>query len=295
MAALAAAMAVLVHLSPAGAQQEAAPNAIRIGLVSTLFRDTPESLIQLITRPLKSLMESQTGMTGTLAAGGDARNLARQLQEDKFQLAVFHGVEFAWIRQKYPDLRPLVVAIRDGRPMYAFLVVPSESKATCLADLKGQSLALSRQCREHCRLFLERRCQACGKSYLEFFPKITTPTDSEDSLDDVVDGVVQAALVDGAALERFKRVKADRYAKLKTIVQSEPFPPAVLAYKPGVLSEDALTRFRNGLVTAHQNAKGKQLLNMCRITCFEPVPDDYEQMLLSIAKAYPPPPAEPEK
>jgi hypothetical protein len=31
---------------------------------------------------------------------------------------------------------------------------------------------------------------------------------------------------------------------------------------------------------------------MCRLTCFEAVPDDYEQMLVARAKAYSPPQAE---
>jgi ABC-type phosphate/phosphonate transport system substrate-binding protein len=105
----------------------------------------------------------------------------------------------------------------------------------------------------------------------------------------VVDGVVDAALVDGVALERYKKAKTDRYGKLKTAIRSEPFPNAVVAYKPGALSDETLQRFRNGLITASQNAKGKQLLNMCRINCFEAIPDDYEEMLLNIAKAYPPP------
>jgi ABC-type phosphate/phosphonate transport system substrate-binding protein len=292
MATLAAAMAVLSHPRHVGAEESPSANSIRIGLVSSLFRDTPESLIQLMTRPLKSLMESQTGMSGTLIPGGEARSLGRQLQDDKFQLAVFHGVEFAWVRQKHPELKPLVIAVRDGRPMYACLVVAHDSKVSALADLQGKSVALNRQNREHCRLFIERRCEACGKCCQEFFSKVTTPADAEDALDDVVDGVVDAALVDGAAFDRYKRVKADRFANLKLAVRSEPFPNAVVAYKPGVLSDETLQRFRNGLITANQNAKGKQLLNMCRITCFEAVPRDYEQMLVNIAKAYPPPAVE---
>jgi ABC-type phosphate/phosphonate transport system substrate-binding protein len=290
MAALAAATAVLFHPGRTGAEEEApSTSGIRIGLVNTLFRDTPESLIGILTKPLKSLMESQTGMSGTLLPGGECRNLGRQLQDDKFQLAVFHGVEFAWVRQKHPELKPLVVAIRDGQPLHACLVVSSESKAVCVKDLQGKSLAMCRQCREHCRLFLERRCEACGKCPQQFFAKITTPTDAEDAIDDVVDGEVDAALVDGAALERYQRVKCDRFAKLKTAVKSEPFPPAVVAYKPGVLSDETLKRFRNGLITANQNPKGKQLLNMCRINCFEAVPANYEELLVNIAKAYPPP------
>jgi ABC-type phosphate/phosphonate transport system substrate-binding protein len=295
MAALAAAMVVIFHPGRCRAEEESptAPD-IHIGLVNSLFRDTPESLFKLMTRPLKTLMESQTGMTGTFDSGGECRNLGRQLQDDKFQLAVFHGVEFAWVRQKHPDLKPLVIAIRDGQPMYACLVVRSDNKVNCLADLDGKSLAMCRQCREHCRLFLERRCEGCGKCSHKFFAKITAPTDTEDALDDVVDGVVDAAVVDSAALERYQRVKADRFAKLKTAVKSEAFPPAVIAYKPGMLSDETLKRFRNGLITANQNPKGKQLLNMCRITCFEAVPTNYEEMLLSIAKAYPPPPEPPQ-
>ena len=243
-----------------------------------------------MTRPLKTLMESQTGMTGTFDSGGECRNLAQLLQDDKCQLAVFHGVEFAWVRQKHPDLKPLVIAVRDGEPMYACLVVRCDSNLASLCDLKGKSLALSRQSREHCRLFLERRCEAAGKCPQKFFAKVTSPTDAEDALDDVVDGVVDAALVDGATLERFQRVKGERFAKLKTAVKSEPFPPAVIAYKPGVLSEETLKKFRNGLITANQNPKGKALLTMCRLTCFQAVPSNYEQLLLGIAKAYPPPP-----
>jgi ABC-type phosphate/phosphonate transport system substrate-binding protein len=248
-------------------------------------------MVQLMTRPLKSLMESQTGMSGTLITGGEARNLGRQLMDDKFELAVFHGVEFAWVRQKHPELKPLVIAVRDGKPMYACLVVRGDSKFKNLCDLEGRSLAYCRQCREHCRLFIERRCESCGKGYEHFFSKITTPTDSEDALDDVVDGVVDAAVVDGAALERYKKVKPDRFGQLKEAIRSEPFPNAVVAYKPGVLSDQTLDRFRTGLITANQNAKGKQLLNMCRITCFEAIPDNYEQLLVNIAKAYPPPKA----
>jgi ABC-type phosphate/phosphonate transport system substrate-binding protein len=295
MAALVAGLAVTLHPMRGRAEETPGPGDVRIGLVSSLFRDTPESLIQLMTKPLKSLMESQTGMSGTLAAGGDASHLGKQLQDDRFQLAVFHGVEFAWVRQKHPELKPLVVAIRDGRPMHAILMVRDDSGIASVADLTGKSLAVCRQCREHCRLFIERRCEACGKPYNQLCSKVTTPCDSEDALDDVVDGVVQAAVVDGAALERYKKDKPDRFAKLKAAQRSEPFPPAVIAYKPGVLSEKILERFRDGLINAHKNTKGKQLLNMCRITCFEAVPDDYEQMLVAIAKAYPPPETRTEK
>ena len=145
MAALAAVLAVLVHPSQTQAEEPASASSIRIGLVNTLFRDTPESLVQLMTRPLKSLMESQTGMSGTLIPGGEACNLGRQLQDDKFQLAVFHGVEFGWARQKHPDLKPLMIAVNQQRHLYAFLIVRADSGLTNLSDLKGKPLSLPRR------------------------------------------------------------------------------------------------------------------------------------------------------
>jgi hypothetical protein len=42
-------------------------------------------------------------VSGELVPCGDADNLGRQLMDDKVQLGVFHGIEFAWARQKYPE------------------------------------------------------------------------------------------------------------------------------------------------------------------------------------------------
>lgn len=296
LGALALCLAVGLQPAAAGPGEPAAerPGGVRIGLVNSLFRDTPESLIHVLSRPLKSLMETQTGISGTLVPGGDASSLAQQLREDKVQLGVFHGVEFAWARQKHPALKPLVIAVREQRVLHAHLVVRQDSPVQGFPELAGKAVALPRQSREHCRVFLERRCQACGQCPQKFLGKLTTPNDAEDALDDVVDGAVQAAVIDGPALERYRHDKEARAARLRTAVESEPFPPAVVAYLPGVLDESLLQRFRDGMIRANQNAKGRQLLGLCRITCFEDVPPNYDQMLLAIAKAYPAP-AEGEK
>ncbi len=284
--------AMVLALCPPGRSGEATTRSapIRIGLINTLFRGTPESLLALVSRPLQALMESQTGMTGNLVSGGDADSLGRQLKENKFQLGVFHGVEFAWARQKYPNLKPLVLAVNHNARLHACVVVRQESDAKGLADLRDKSVALPRLTREHCTLYLERRCQSCGLPLKKYFEKVTTPTDAEDALDDVVDANVQATVVDEVAFQLYQQAKPCRAAKLKVAQQSETFPAAVVVYhQPGPLDEDTLGRFREGLLKAHLNPRGQQLLAMCRITAFEKIPEDYEQMLLEISKAYPPP------
>jgi ABC-type phosphate/phosphonate transport system substrate-binding protein len=288
-AAAAALGLALFSLRPTPAES-AAPGGrvVRVGLIGTLFRNMPEPIMQAAMRPFKSLLESQTGMTGELVAGGDAGQLATLLKEDKVQFGVFHGVEFAWARQNNPGLRPLIVAV-NGRPaLHAVVVVPQESKAETCADLKGKTVSLPADSREHCRLFFDRRCVAPGCCPEKFFGRVVHPGDMEEALDDVVDGKVDAMVVDGLTLEAFQKLKPGRAARLRTLRRSEAFPAAVVAYHPGSLSDDLLTRFRDGLLGASSSRRGQRLLEMCKITSFKLVPDDYEEMLKAIAKAYPP-------
>jgi ABC-type phosphate/phosphonate transport system substrate-binding protein len=279
----------LAALQPAPAREDARPAAVRIGLVNSLFRDTPEPIMQIAMRPFKAILEAQTGVTGQIVAGGDAEDLAGQLKDDKVQLAVFHGVEFAWAREKQPTLKPLLIAVNHHRELHALLIVRKDAKAAGCDDLQGRAVALPRLSREHCLLFLERRCTPAGSTPEKKFSKVTTPSTAEDALDDVVDNEVQAAVIDAVDLEAYQKNKPGRAAKLKTLLKSETFPCAVIAYNPGALSDTMLQRFRDGMVDANNNEKGQALLKICRITGFEDVPADYEEMLSDISKAYPPP------
>ncbi len=72
------------------------------------------------------------------------------------------------------------------------------------------------------------------------------------------------------------------------MLQSEAFPCAVIAYYPGKLSQALLDRFREGMLSAKDSRQGRQMMQLCRISSFEDVPDDFDKMLDDIAKAYPP-------
>jgi ABC-type phosphate/phosphonate transport system substrate-binding protein len=279
----------LAALQPAPAGEDSHGLTVRIGLVNSLFRDMPEPIMQIAMRPFKTILEAQTGVAGQIVAGGDAEALADQLKDDKVQLAVFHGVEFAWARQKQPTLKPLIIAVNQHHDLHALLVVRKDGKAAGCDDLKDRAVALPRLSREHCILFLERRCTPEGSTPGKNFSKVTTPGTAEEALDNVVDDEVQAAVIDAVDLEAYQKNKPGRAARLKTLLKSESFPCAVIAYNPGVLSDSMLQRFREGMIDAKSNEKGQALLKLCRITGFEDVPSDYEEMLTDISKAYPPP------
>jgi ABC-type phosphate/phosphonate transport system substrate-binding protein len=262
---------------------------VRIGLVSSLFRDTSEALMQIIMRPFKSLLEAQTGMTGKLVSGGDAQHLGQRLKEGEIQLGIFHGVEFAWAKEKIPQLKPLLIAVNKQPFLRSHLIVRDDGKVNSINDLKGKVVALPALSREHCWLFLQRRCVPDGKTPEKFFSKVSRPRDAAYAIDDVLDGVAAAAIIDDADLEMYRQQSPDYFAKVKVLQQSEMFPSAVIAYYPGNLSTDLLEQFRTGMLAAKDSRQGRQMMQMCRITSFEEVPANFEQMLNDIAKAYPAP------
>jgi ABC-type phosphate/phosphonate transport system substrate-binding protein len=262
---------------------------VRIGLISSLFSDVPEPTVMAMMQPLSALMEAQTGVGGELVACGDADNLGQQLSEDKVQLGVFHGIEFAWARQKHPELRPLVIAVNEQQHLRAVLIIRADGKIGDLGDLQQKVLAFPHQSREHCQLFLRRRCQEFKKEPANFFAKVTNPANAEDALDDVVDGTVQACIVDSLSLDCYKRRKPGRFHRLKILQSSEVFPAAVVAFRAGILDEATLARVRDGMINANRTVAGKQLMTLWKLTSFEPVPADYDQTLTEIVKVYPAP------
>ena len=277
--------------SPLLAEEATQTDPVKIGMVDSLFKEVPKTMLPLVMQPFATLMQQQTGLAGQILPAGEYANLSQDLAKDKFQLGVFHGVEFAWAKLKHPELQPLMIAINQDRHLRAYLVVRADMDGTCLDDLEGKILAIPRGTREHCRLFLEKYCRKCGHDPKEFFAQITTPPHPEDALDKVYDDEVQATVVDGPALSAYKKRKPGRFEQLQTLLISEKFPAGVVAYHPGQLDVDTLRRFREGMMNANKSALGRQLMTLWKLTAFEPVPSDYEQTLAEIADAYPPPTA----
>jgi ABC-type phosphate/phosphonate transport system substrate-binding protein len=274
--------------APRPAQAAETRSTLRIGLVGSLFRNTSESLMQVVMRPFKSLLETETGITGQVVASGEAEVLGQALKDDQVQLGVFSGIEFAWARLKNPKLKALLIAVNQQRVLRAHLVVRRDSKVAGLGDLRGAVVALPRLSREHCRLYLERRCVEPGTRPDRFYTKVSTPHDSEDALDDLFEGKAKAAVIDAVELEQYRKAKPRRSSQLCSLQESEPFPAGVVAYYPGALNEELLQRIHDAMITAKDTPRGQAMLNLCRITGFEEVPADYDQMLANIAKAYPP-------
>jgi ABC-type phosphate/phosphonate transport system substrate-binding protein len=280
---------LLLNFGLLPAQEPPAGTPIRIGLPANLFRDIPRATAQALLPTFGKLMEGQTGLKGQPILLADSNEVAQQLADGKVQIGVFHGFEYAWAQTKYPELKPLVIAISQNNPyLSAQIVVPADSSIQKLEDLKGQQFAIPKGTREHCRLFTFRNIHQLGHKQDKFFSQISNPPNVTAALDAVAEGKMQGAVVDGTALENYLWLNPGKANKLRTLMKSETFPTGAIVYKEGGMPEADLLKYKTGLITAHQTTAGTQLMMLWKMSRFEVVPADYHQLLTNIAKAYPP-------
>jgi ABC-type phosphate/phosphonate transport system substrate-binding protein len=233
-------------------------------------------------------MKTQTGYMGELSLEGDVFELADAIQKGKVHFGMFLGHEFAWVKSRYPTLTPLVIPVKHSPLTPVCLVVLADSKIERPLDLKGKRLEIPYRSKGYVYLFLERKC--CGGADVEtFFGKIRKSNQPGGVLSSLLDGYTQAAVVEKEDLDSFVRSNLAAEKKLKVLVQSEPFPPGAFVYNKGGLTDDALRRFRDGMISAQKNEEGRALLDLSDFRGFETIPDNFDQMLARILEAFPPP------
>jgi ABC-type phosphate/phosphonate transport system substrate-binding protein len=285
-----AALAFVLSVSTASAQPPKAAQPLKIGMVKTFFHDLPDVVVKIVTEPFGELMKQTTGLDGTLSIGEDAFGAAAQLDANQLQFGVFHGHEFAWVQQKYPHLKPLMVVANRQHDVRAFVVVQKNNPAEKWADLRGKIIDMPAQTKEHCRIYLGRHCGDNAQNDPKaFFAKVARSESFVDALDEVCKGKAQAAVVDSITLAFYKDIKGPCFAKnLRVFKQSDAFPPAVIIYKQGALPAATVKQFCDGLLKAHKNSVGADMMKMWSIDGFELPPADFPKMLVDSLKEYPP-------
>ena len=284
---LTALLAGLVVGEAARAAEPVAAESIQIGMLQGMFRDAQPAMVQALSKPLRDMIRRQTGLTGEVEICADAATLAEKMTAKRLHLGVYHGFEFAWVRAANPDLIPLVITIPPARKLQACVVVHRDCKATGVADLKDEVVLVPRGPKAHCLLYLAS--VRAGLPATTAKPQAKSTLTSEEALDAVINGDSAAALLDVSAILGYKNLQPGAFQHLRILAESPTFPPTVLAYTKGTLSDATVAKVRTLRTGASQNAAGKPLLMMWNVKGFEEIPADYEECLTRIAKEFPAP------
>ncbi len=258
---------------------------LKMGMLQGMFRDVQPAMVQALSKPFRELVYKQTGFTGDVDLCPDALTLIEKLKDKKLQIGVFHGHEFAWAQKQCPDLVPIVVTIPPGGKAQSMIVVNLDCKAKTVAELVDDPVTMPRGAKAYSLLFLDKCHAGLGKSVAKPITKKSMNT--EDLLNAVVLGEVTAALVDASTLDGYQTLQPGAFKQLKILAKSDMFPPAVVAYRKGSISEDDAEKIRKGLTSANQTASGKLLMTLWNLKGLEEPPADYQQKLDAILKAYP--------
>jgi ABC-type phosphate/phosphonate transport system substrate-binding protein len=258
---------------------------LRVGILASMGENKPPRYRDIAPWNLNQLVKEFTGFRSVTLQGLDAFTSAKQLEAKKWDLGVFQGIEFAWVQKRYPNLKPLMLAIMQDSALQAALVVRKGSGSKKFADLKGKDIAILESSLP-CRVFADEN--VTGQSRNTFAKFYESPNGNE-ALSDVLNGKVKAAIVDTPSLLEFQDLYPGRYKNLTILAKSRPFPPPVIVYREGALPGDLLKQFRNGMLKVSKSEKGKVALSNFGILRFQNVPADFHQTLSKLAAKYPSP------
>jgi ABC-type phosphate/phosphonate transport system substrate-binding protein len=274
---------------PCSAAEPAKLATLHIGATGTLTGEADSLREKAGNDLLERFIKEETGLKADIKGQLTWQELASSLTKGETHIGVFQGFEFAWLKEKHPDIKPLAIAVNTLRYPVVCIVTQAKSPIKSFADLRGKAIAIPISSQACLRMFVDRQCETADKKAKDYFSSIAAPESVEDCLDDIVDGKLAAGTVEEATLEAYKRRKPGRFNQLREVTRSQPFPPLVVAYYGTNLDDATLRQFKDSLLGAARKEKGELLLTLSRLTAFENVPDDFAKVLTDTRKAYPVP------
>lgn len=273
-------------LTTSGPLHGQAKEEVKIGMMDNLFEENDENKIRVLIDPFANLVRKQTMTDGTFLVTRGVDKMVEDLKADRLQMGVMHGLDYAWLKEKMPELKPLLIAVNDSPTLKAMIVVPKDSTDTSVEDLRGKPFALNNEPPYHVRFWLN---DVTGGDYAKFF-NLSQHKLVNLALEEVADKKVAGTAVSNGALDYYKSQNPVRFQKkLKVLAESPEFPAPVMIYKPATVRPQLVDRFRTSMRSAHTTPEGRDTLQLWRLKQFVDVPADYEEVADRIAKRYPRP------
>ena len=283
---LAIAVGVAPRMEAAEPAAPAQPAVVKVGIMEGMFKGVPPALVKAGGDQFGELFKAIVGLPGAAETEADYRAMAKKLNDNKLQLAVFHGFEWAWLKKENPDLAPLALTVPPQLPQAA-IVVNAKSAYTGPQDLKGANIDIPFNMKAHGYLYGEKLEKAHGKAVINLMP------DEETSMDEFLDLIgknkAQAVLVDGGSFAAYQKQNPGKAGKFKILCQSDILPQTVLIYNTKSLSASTVKQIQDGLLGATKNSNGKVFLFMWNLKGFELPNAGFEDLLKNSLVAFPTP------
>lgn len=159
-----------------------------------------------------------------------------------------------------------------GEPLYrAYIVVPADSPATGLGDLKGKIFAFTDPDSNSGRLYPTHRLWLQGESPEGFFGKVAYTYSHDNSIKAVADKLVDGASVDSLVYEATVARNPSLATRVRVVERSEPFGAPPVVVHPA-LAADLKASLRQAILELDSDPEGQAIINSLGIERFV-VPD----------------------
>jgi ABC-type phosphate/phosphonate transport system substrate-binding protein len=254
----------------------------KVSLVESVFSgQSREKVVQQI-RPFAEIVEKETNRQAIFDVFSFAQ-AEKDFDKGDADLVIATGLEYGWLRARNPNAKALVVASIDPGATKTVIIAKQTDSAAKLADVSGKKLALPDRVPFLCTFYLER---TLGKKLDSAFTLVKLDN-VDDTIEAVIDGKADAAVVTAANLDTYKERKPGRFQRLKIVNESPEFPPATVMYNAKTAEAGALERFEKALLRAGESAEGNRVLTLFKLKGFEKIPPNYDERLAEIVKQFP--------
>lgn len=161
----------------------------------------------------------------------------------------------------------------DGETVYhSYLIVPADSAATSMADLRNKVFAFTDPMSNTGRLYPTYLVQQLGETPQTFFRRTFFTYSHDDAIRAVAAGLADGAAVDSLVYEFAVARDAELAARTKVIHHSPPFGSPPVVVNPDI-SPKLQAELETLILELDDRAEGRQILNMLGVDRFTVVDD----------------------
>jgi phosphonate transport system substrate-binding protein len=167
----------------------------------------------------------------------------------------------------------LVAPVTQGRTVYySYIIVPKDSPAKSLEDLRGKTFAFTDPMSNTGKLAPTYKLALMNETPAHFFKSTTFTYSHDKSIEGVARKVVDGASVDSLIWDYLNWKNPEFTSKTKIISKSDPYgiPPIVVSK---AVSPELKANIKDLFLRAHKDPKGKEILSKIMIEKFVAVDD----------------------
>lgn len=256
----------VVSLSPESSTGE---ETLYIGITGVLIEHN-----RTLNEEMMAYIGRKVGKRTEILHRKSYQEMSDLLARGQVDIAFVCGLPYVIDKEKFGE-ELLVAPVFHGKPLYqSYVIVPKESSAQSLEDLRGKLYAFSDPLSNSGKLVPTYRLATMGETPESFFRRYIFTYSHSANVEAVAVKLVDGASVDSYIWEYLNVVRPDLTKETKVIEKSPYHGMTPVVVRPG-LNPDLKQQLRQAFVTMHHDPEGAAILRKLLIDRFEEVPDSH--------------------